>query len=407
VDYWPLNAVTIKNKDPLPHIDIMFDQLAEAQVFSKINLCSGYHQIKIHAEDIPKKAVTTRYDLFEYFVMSFGSMNAPAHFMYLMNSVFMWELDKFAMVFIDDILVYSKSMEEQEEHLQIVLQRLWEHPLYVKFSKREFSMKELPFLGHVVSPEWITVDPGKVKEVLNWKPLMSLSKVWSFLELGGYYRRFIPNFSMITKPITDLLKKGNKYVWCHTCDEAFENLKLLTTSPVLSQSDIAKPFDVYCDDFGTSFGGVLMKEGWVISYSSRQLRRHEEHYPTHDLVLARVVMALRTWWHCLLGNVIHIYTNHESLKYIFTQLDLNLRQRRWLKLIKDYELEIHYHLEKANILVDVLSQKARCNYLPALRLTREESSTHVLPNLSLFNIILAPTMRDEILAAQKNDEDTY
>jgi hypothetical protein len=142
-----------------------------------------------------------------------------------------------------------------------------------------------------------------------------------------------------------------------------------------------------------------MQEGRVISYSSRQPRCHEEHYPTHDLELAAVVMALQTWRHYLLRNVVHIYMDHKSLKYIFTQLDLNMRQRRWLELIKDYELEVHYHPGKANVIVVMLSHKAHCNYLPAVRLTREESSTRVLPDLSLFNITLMPTLRDEINAA--------
>jgi hypothetical protein len=295
VDYRPLNAVTIKNKYPLPCIDILFDQLARAQVFSKIDLHSGYHQIKICAEDIPKTAFTMRYGLYEYLVMSFGLMNAPAHFMYLMNLVFMPELDKFDVVFIDDILIYSRSMEEHEEHLRIVFQRLREHQWYAKFSKCQFWIKEVPFLGHVVSAEGIAVGPGKVKEVWEWKPPISVSEVWSFLGLAGYYRRLIPNFSKIAKPITELLKKGNKYVWSEACDEGFKQLKkLLTTSPVLAQPDTIKPFDVYCDASGTGLGSVLMQEGRVISYSLRQLRCHEEHYPTHDLELAVVVMALRT-----------------------------------------------------------------------------------------------------------------
>jgi hypothetical protein len=212
VDYRPLNAVTIKNKYPLPCIDILFDQLAGAQVFSKIDLHSGYHQIKICVKDIPKTTFTTRYGLFEYLVMSFGLTNAPANFMYLMNSVFMPELDKFAVVFIDDILIYLRSMEEHEEHLQIVLQQLRDHQLYVKFSKCEFLIKEVSFLGHVVSPEGIAVDPSKIKEVLEWKPPTMVSEVRSFLVLSGYYHRFIPNFFKITKPITELLKKGNKYL---------------------------------------------------------------------------------------------------------------------------------------------------------------------------------------------------
>jgi hypothetical protein len=177
VDYRPLNAVTIKNKYPLPHIDILFDQLAGAQVFSKIDLRSGYHQIKICDEDIPKTAFSMRYWLYEYLVMSFGLTNAPAHFMYLMNSVFMPELDKFVMVFIDDILVYSKSTEDHEEHLQVVLQRLRDHQLYAKFNKCEFWIDEVPFLGHVISSEGIAVDPSKVRDVLDWEPPKSVHQV--------------------------------------------------------------------------------------------------------------------------------------------------------------------------------------------------------------------------------------
>jgi hypothetical protein len=162
VDYRPLNAVTIKNKYPLPRIDIPFDQLAGAKVFSKIDLQCGYHQIKIHPEDIPKTAFSTRYGLYEYLVMSFGLTNAPAHFMYLMNFVFMLELDKFVMVFIDDILIYFKNDEEHEQHLRIVLKWLRDHKLYAKFNKCAFWLKEVPFLGHVISAEGIPVDPSKV-----------------------------------------------------------------------------------------------------------------------------------------------------------------------------------------------------------------------------------------------------
>jgi hypothetical protein len=167
VDYRPLNEVTIKNKYPLPRIDILFDQLMGAKVFSKIDLRSGYHQIKIRPEDIPKTAFTTRYDLYEYLVMSFGLINALAHFMYLMNSVFMPKLDKFVVVFIDDILEYSKSEEEHAEHLRIILTHLRDHQLYAKFSKCEFWLKEVQFLGHVLSAEGVAVDPGKVKDILN------------------------------------------------------------------------------------------------------------------------------------------------------------------------------------------------------------------------------------------------
>jgi hypothetical protein len=207
VDYRPLNEVTIKNKYPLPRIDVLFDQLVEAKVFSKIDLRSGYHQIKIRASDIPKTAFSTRYGLYEYLVMSFRLTNAPAYFMYLMSSVFMPELDKFVVVFIDDILVYFKNEDEHTEHLHIVLQRLRDHCLYAKLSKCDFWLREIKFLGHTISQDGISVDPEKVQEVMNWKPPTTVRHIQSFLGLAGYYRRFILDFSRITKPMTELLKK--------------------------------------------------------------------------------------------------------------------------------------------------------------------------------------------------------
>jgi hypothetical protein len=235
VDYRPLNEVTIKNKYPLLRIDILFDQLTGARVFSKIDLRSGYHQICIRPEDIPKTAFTTRHGLFEYLVMSFGLTNAPAHFMYLMNSVFMPELDKFVVVFIDDILIYSKNEEEHAQHLWIVLTRLRKHQLYAKFSKCAFWLEEIQFLGHVLSARGIAVDPSKFKDILECKPPTTVHQVRSFLGLAGCYRRFIPDFSKLVKPITSLLKNDIKFNWSSKCNEAFEQLKtLLTTAPVLA-----------------------------------------------------------------------------------------------------------------------------------------------------------------------------
>jgi hypothetical protein len=235
VDYRPLNAVTIKNKYPLPRIDVLFDQLVGAKVFSKIDLRSGYHQIKIRASDIPKTAFSTRYGLYEYLVISFGLTNALAYFMYLMNSVFLPELDKFVVVFIDDILVYSKNEDEHTEHLHIVLQRLRDHHLYAKLSKCDFWLREIKFLGHTISQDGISVDPEKVQEVMNWKPPTTIRQIRSFLGLEGYYRRFIPDFSRIAMPMTELLKKGVKYDWSQKCEDAFHTLRQhLTIAPVLA-----------------------------------------------------------------------------------------------------------------------------------------------------------------------------
>jgi hypothetical protein len=222
--------------------------------------------------------------------MSFGLTNAPAHFMYLMNSVFMPKLDKFMVVFIDDIWIYSENEEDHAKHLRIVLTRLREHQLYAKFSKCEFWLCEVPFLGHVLSDGGIMVDPAKVQEVLDWKAPISVHEVRSFLGLACYYRCFILDFSKIAKPMTRLLQKDTRFVWTPECDVAFHKLQtLLTSALVLAQSDIKKPFDVYCDASGIGLGGVLMQEGRVIAYTSRQLRKLEVNYPTHDLELAAVL----------------------------------------------------------------------------------------------------------------------
>jgi hypothetical protein len=189
-----LNEVTIKNKYPLPRIDDLFDQLKGACIFSKIDLRSGYHQLKIQASDIPKTAFITRYGLYEYTVMSFGLTNAPAYFMYLMNKVFMEYLDKFVVVFIDDILIFSKNEEEHGKHLRLVLQKLKENQLYAKLNKCEFWLEEVSFLGHIISEGGISIDPSKVKDVLSWKTLQNVSDIRSFFGLAGYYRRFNEGF---------------------------------------------------------------------------------------------------------------------------------------------------------------------------------------------------------------------
>jgi hypothetical protein len=271
-DYRHLNVVTVKNKYPCSRITILFDQLAGAKVFSKVDLCLSYHQIKIHPKDVPKTAFCTRYRLYEYLVMSFRLTNAPTHFMYLMNSVFMPELDKFVMVFIDDILIYSKNEEEHGKHLQIILQRLREHQLYAKLSKCAFWLKDVPFLGHIISAEGIVIDPSKVQEVSDWKSPKLVTQIRSFLGLAGYYHRFIPNFSKIAKPMPKLLEKDTKFKWSEECEETFLTLKkFLTIMPVLAQPDIENPFDVCCDASGTGIGGVLMQDGHAITYTSHQL----------------------------------------------------------------------------------------------------------------------------------------
>ncbi|GJT29334.1 putative reverse transcriptase domain-containing protein [Tanacetum coccineum] len=306
IDHRELNKLTIKNRYPLPRIDDLFDQLQWSQFFSKIGLRSAYHQLRVHEDDIPKTAFRTLYGHFEFTVMPFGLTNTPAVFMDLMNRVCRPYLDKFVIVFIDDILIYSKTREEHVEHL--VLELLKKEKLYAKFFKCEFWLREVQFLRHVINGNGIHVDPCKINAVKNWKAPRTLTEVRSFLGLAGYYRRFIENFSKIAKSLTILTQK--------------------------SLPDGPEDFVVYCDASGIGLGCVLMKRGKVIAYASRQLKIHEKNYTTHNLELGVVVFALNIWRHYLYGT-------------------------KSIELFSDYDCEILYHPGKANVVADALSRKER------------------------------------------------
>lgn len=306
-----------------------------------------------------KTAFRTRYSHYEFLVMPFRLTNAPAAFMDLMNRIFQSYLDQFVVVFIDDILVYSKTEAEHDQHLRIVLQILREKQLYRKLSKYEFWLSEVVFLGHVVSADGIRVDPKKIKAIVQWKAPKNLSEVRSFLGLAGYYRRFVNGFSKIALPMTKLLQKNVHFIWDDQCQKIFETLKrMLTEAPVLTLPESGKDFVVYSDASLSGLGCVLMQDGKVISYASRQLKPHERNYPTHDLELAAVIFALKIWRHYLYGERCYIYTDHKSLKYLLSQKELNLRQRRWIELLKNYDCVIDYHPGRANVVADALSSKA-------------------------------------------------
>ncbi|KAL0533999.1 hypothetical protein IC582_028276 [Cucumis melo] len=319
IDYRELNKVTVKNHYPLPKIDNLFDQLQGATVFSKIDLRSGYHQLRIRDSDIPKTAFRSRYGHYEFIVMSFGLTNAPAVFMDLMNMVFKDFLDSFVIVFIDDILIYSKTEVEHEEHLRQVLETLRANRLHAKFSKCEFWLKKVSFLGHVVSSEGVSVDPAKIEAVTNWPRPSTVSEIHSFLGLAGHFRRFVEDFSRIASPLTQLTRKGTPFVWSLACESSVQELKQkLVTAPVLIVLDGSGSFVIYSDASKKGLGCVLMQQGKVVAYASRQLKSHEQNYPTQDLELAAVVFALKIWRHYLYGEKIQIFTDHKSLKYFFT-----------------------------------------------------------------------------------------
>ncbi|WMV55158.1 hypothetical protein MTR67_048543 [Solanum verrucosum] len=287
-------------------IDDLFDQLKGASHFSKINLRSGYHPLRVKDSDIPKTSFRTRYGRYEFVVMSFGLTNAPATFMDLMNTVFKQCLDLFVIVFIDDILIYYRNEEEHVTHLRVFMQTLKDRQLFTKFSKCEFCLHSVAFLGHIVSSKGIRVDSQKIEGVKQWPRPTSPTNIRSLLGLAGYYR------------------------W-------------LTTTPVLTLPEGSYDYVIYCDASRVVLGCVLMQRGKVITYSSRQLKVHKKNYPTHDLELEAVVFSLKIWKHYLYGAHVDVFIDHKSLQHVFTQKELNLHQRRWLEFLKDYDMNVLYH----------------------------------------------------------------
>ncbi|GJZ83370.1 hypothetical protein Tco_0648543 [Tanacetum coccineum] len=299
-------------------------------------LSKGYHQLKVREEDIPKTTFRMRYGHYEFLVMPFGLTNAPAIFMDLMNRVRRPYLDKFIIVFIDDMLIYSRNKEDHEQNLKIILELLKDQKLYAKFSKCEFWLQEVHFLGHVVNAEVIHVDPAKVEAIKKWEVPRTPTEIRQFLGLAGYYRRFIENFSKIAKPLTKLTQKTKDFFWEEKQEEAFQTLK-----------------NKLCLDC------MLMQRDKVIAYALRQLKKHERNYTTHDLELGAIVFALKILRHYLYGTKCMVFTDHQSLQHILDQKLLNMRQRRWIELPSDYDCELKYHPGKANVVADALSRKER------------------------------------------------
>ncbi|GJY60923.1 putative reverse transcriptase domain-containing protein [Tanacetum coccineum] len=358
IDYRELNKLTVKNCYPLPRIDDLFDQLQGSSVYSKIDLRSGYHQLRVREEDIPKTAFRTRYGHYEFQVMPFGLTNAPAVFMDLMNRVCKPYLDKFVIVFIDDILIYSKNKQEHKEHLKQILELLKKEELYAKFSKCEFWIPKVQFLGHVIDSKGIHVDPAKIKSIKDWTSPKLPTEIRQFLGLARYYQRFIEGFSKIAKPMTKLTQKKVKFVWGDKQEASFQLLKQkLCNAPILALPEGSEDFIAYCDASKKGLGIVLMQREKVIAYASRQLKIHEKNYTTHDLELGAVVFALKIWRHYLYGTKCTVFTDHKSLQHILDQKELNMRQRRWLELLSDYDCDIRYHPRKANVVADTLSRK--------------------------------------------------
>ncbi|GKC92446.1 putative reverse transcriptase domain-containing protein [Tanacetum coccineum] len=310
ITHWELNKLTVKNRYLLPRIDDLFKQLQGSSVYSKIDLRSSYHQLRVREENIPKTAFKTRYGHYEFQVMPFGLTNAPDEFMDLMNRVYKPYLDKFMIVFIDDILIYSKTKQEHEDHLNLILELLKKVELYVKFSMCEFWIPKVQFLG-----------------------------------LASYYRRFIEGFSKIAKSMTKLTYKKVKFDWGDKQEAFFQLLKKkLCSAPILALPEGAENFIIYCDSSHKGLGAVLMQNEKVIAYASRQLKIHEKNYTTYDLELGAVVFLLKIWRNYMYGTKCTVFTDHKSLQNILDQKELNMRQR-----LMTIGMDLHKQILKAKV----------------------------------------------------------
>jgi hypothetical protein len=363
VDYRALNNITIKNSYPLPRIDELFDRLQGAKYFTKIDLRSGYHQIRIAPEDIPKTAFRTRYGHFEFLVLPFGLTNAPGTFMHLMHQTFRAFLDEFVLVFLDDILIFSKTLEEHERHVRQVLEVLRKEKLYAKESKCELFKTEVEFLGHLVGRDGVRMMEDKVKAISEWPAPTKVLDVRAFLGTAGYYRKFIKDFSRVAAPLTDLTKEDVKFHWTSTHQHAFDSLKAaIKAGPVLALPDPDLPFVVHTDASGFAVGAVLSQkqsDGSLrpLAFLSKKMLDAETRYPTHEQELLAIIWALKSWRHYLHGRKFTVYTDHHSLQHFKTQPQLSGRQSRWKDIIANFDFDIEYVEGKTNVVADGLSRR--------------------------------------------------
>jgi hypothetical protein len=364
IDYRALNKKTIKNRYPIPRIDELMDELHGAVFFTKIDLRSGYHQINIREQDIEKTTFRCHFRHFEFLVMPFGLTNAPATFQSCMNHIFRGQLRKYILVFFDDILIYNKTWDEHLAHLGEVLGIMQAQSLYAKESKCEFGMRELLYLGHIISGQGVQVHQEKIRAILDWPMPKNLTELRGFFGLCSYYRRFVKGFSQLGAPLTDLTKKG-AFHWTEESQQTFDKMKeVMSTCPVLALPDFSQSFVLECDASGVGIGAVLMQGGHPIVFESRKLNESERLYPIYDKEMLAIMHALTKFRQYLVGSRFVVKTDHNSLKYFLDQKDLSERQQKWVSKIQAFDFDIEYVKGKRNIVADALSRRpAGCSMM--------------------------------------------
>ncbi|XP_038979221.1 uncharacterized protein LOC120109561 [Phoenix dactylifera] len=367
VDYRALNKVTIKDRYPVPNAADLFDRLAQAAYFTKLDLRSGYWQVRIAKGDESKTACVTRYGSFEFLVMPFGLTNAPATFCKLMNDVLYPYLDDFVVVYLDDIVVYSPTLDKHLDHLHAVFSCLKKNNLYVKREKCQFCQTEVNFLGHRISNGKISMEPSKVQAVLDWPELTNVAELRSFLGLANYYRRFVRGYSQIACPLTDLLKKGHKWLWTDECSAAFKSLKeAIASEPVLRLPDFSKSFEVHMDASNLALGGVLIQDGHPVAFESRKFNDTERRYTVHEKEMTAVIHCLDKWRHYLLGVPFMVVTDNVANTYFQTQKKLTPKQARWQEYMAEFDFEWVHRPGRQNLVADALSRKSLEGYVAAI-----------------------------------------
>ena len=379
IDYRRLNNITKKNKYPIPRIDELLDQLQGAQCFSLVDLTAGYHQIRIAEEDVEKTAFRTPYGLYQFKVLSFGLTNAPSCFQNVMNKIFSDMIGKTVLIYLDDILIFSKSKREHEEHLRRVLGRLRKHQLYAKLSKCSFFQQQLKYLGHVVTHDGVKVDPDKVAAVATWEEPTNVPELRKFLGFANYFRKFLKGYAKHVAPLNTLLKNGVNWHWAAAEQAAFAWAKnALQTAPVLAMPNFAEPFEVRCDASGFGTGAVLMQGDRAVAYLSKGFTAAERNYTTGEQELLAVVRALASW-RCYLEGGAHpvtVVTDHQPLTYMPTKGHLSRRQARWSEFLSRFHLIWEHRPGRTNI-ADPLSRKP--SLMLAAMSTRAASSARRTP----------------------------